>query len=522
MEQISILWVDDEIDLLKPHIMFLEKKGYDVLTANNGNDALDIVKDEPLDIIFLDENMPGISGIETLEKIKAEYPNLPVVMITKSEEESIMESAIGSNIADYLIKPVNPNQILLSLKRNLENRKLKSEKASMSYQQEFRKIGMDLNKNLSFEEWTEIYKKIVRWELELEKSTDESIKQILTLQKEEANNGFARFIERNYVNWIRGKSDYKPVLSHTLVRDKILPRLTASENPLFVVLIDNLRFDQWKAIQPLIEQYFRVDEDGIYCSILPTTTQYARNALFAGLMPTEIKKRFPNYWLDEEQEGTKNQFEEELLGEQLKRFGKNIKYSYNKVLNLAAGKKLAENMSNLMGNKLNVIIYNFVDMLSHARTEMEMIRELADDEPAYRSLMLSWFEHSSLFDIIRFISQKRCEMIITTDHGSAYVKNPVKILGDKAVNTNLRYKYGKNLKYNSKEVFEVKDPEEIYLPRVNVSTSYVFARTNDFFAYPNNYNYYVNYYRNTFQHGGISMNEMLIPIIYLKPKAGTI
>lgn len=518
MENISILWADDEIDLLTPHIIFLERRGYDVLTATNGTDAIEIVRSEPLDIVFLDENMPGISGIETLEIIKAEYPNLPVVMITKSEEESIMESAIGSNIADYLIKPVNPNQILLSLKRNLQDRKLKSEKASMSYQQEFRKIGMELSNNLSFEEWSDIYKKLIRWELELEKSTDDGIQQILALQKEEANNVFSRFIERNYVNWINGRTESKPVFSHTLVRDKILPRLTNDDTPLFVILIDNLRYDQWKAIQPLVEQYFRVDSDDIYCAILPTTTQYARNALFSGLMPTEIKKRFPKYWVDEEDEQTKNQYESELLGEQLKRFGKDIRYTYNKILNINAGKRLAENMSNLMQNKLNVIVYNFVDMLSHARTEMEMIRELANDEAAYRSLMLSWFEHSSLFDIIRFISQKRGEMIITTDHGSVYVKDPVKILGDKNVNTNLRYKYGKSLKYNPKEVFEVKDPETIFLPRVNVSTSYVFTRSNDFFAYPNNYNYYVNYYRNTFQHGGISMQEMLVPVIYLKPK----
>ncbi|MDR0970117.1 MAG: PglZ domain-containing protein [Lentimicrobiaceae bacterium] len=518
MENISILWVDDEIDLLTPHVMFLEQRGYDVLTATNGTDAIEIVRSEPLDIVFLDENMPGISGIETLEIIKSEYPNLPVVMITKSEEESIMESAIGSNIADYLIKPVNPNQILLSLKRNLQDRKLKSEKATMSYQQEFRKIGMELNNNLSFDEWVDIYKKLVYWELELEKSTDEGIRQVLALQKEEANNVFSRFIERNYVNWINSRTETKPVFSHTLVRDKILPRLTNDDTPLFVILIDNLRYDQWKAIQPLIEHYFRVDSDDIYCAIFPTTTQYARNALFSGLMPTEIKKRFPKYWVDEEDEQTKNQYESELLGEQLKRFGKDIRYTYNKILNINAGKKLAENMANLMQNKLNVIVYNFVDMLSHARTEMEMIRELANDEAAYRSLMLSWFEHSSLFDVIRFISQKRGEMIITTDHGSVYVKDPVKILGDKNVNTNLRYKYGKSLKYNPKEVFEVKDPETIFLPRVNVSTSYVFARANDFFAYPNNYNYYVNYYRNTFQHGGISMQEMLVPVIYLKPK----
>jgi len=338
------------------------------------------------------------------------------------------------------------------------------------------------------------------------------------MQQQEANLQFSKFIERNYVDWLHGKGNDKPILSHTLLRDKVFPRLEKTENPLFLLLIDNLRYDQWKAIQPLIENYFRVETDEIYCSILPTTTQYARNALFSGLMPNEIRKKYPKFWVDEEDEGTKNQFESELLGEQLKRFGKDIKYSYNKILNLNAGKKMAENMSNLMGNKLNVIVYNFVDMLSHARTEMEMIRELAEDEAAYRSLMLSWFEHSSLFDIVRFISQKNCEVIITTDHGSVYVKDPVKILGDKAVNTNLRYKYGRSLKYNPKEVFEVKEPEDIFLPRVNVSTHFVFARSNDFFAYPNNYNYYVNYYRNTFQHGGISLNEMLVPIIHLKAK----
>ena len=307
-------------------------------------------------------------------------------------------------------------------------------------------------------------------------------------------------------------------MSHTVVRDKVIPRLDESDKPLFLIVIDNLRYDQWKAIQPLIETYFRVEADDIYYSILPTTTQYARNALFAGLMPLEIRRRYRQWWVDEEDEGTKNQYEGELLGEQLKRFGKNIKYSYNKVLNLQAGKKLYEQMSNLMPNKLNVIVYNFVDMLSHARTEMEIIRELADDEEAYRSLMYSWFEHSSLFDMMRFIAEKGCDMIITTDHGSTYVEKPVRILGDREVNTNLRYKYGKNLKYNPKEVFEVKDPEKIFLPKANLSTTFVFAGESDFFAYPNNYNYYVSYYRNTFQHGGISMNEMLIPVTHLTAK----
>ena len=518
MAKTKILWADDEIELLRPHIMFLEQKGYSVETANSGSDAVEMVREGHFDIVFLDEQMPGMSGVEALEMIKAEFPNLPVVMITKSEEERIMEDAIGSNIADYLIKPVNPNQILLSLKRNLENKKLVDEKSTSKYQQEFSKIGMNISNNLDYNEWVGVYKNITRWELELEKSTDDGIKEVLFMQKQEANNQFTRYIERNYCDWVSGKSQQKPVMSHTVMRDKVFSRLDNSEKPLFFILIDNLRYDQWKAIQPLVENYFRVDEDDIYYSILPTTTQYARNAIFAGLMPLEIRRYYPKYWLDEEDEGTKNQFEGELLGEQLRRYGKNIKYSYNKVLNLAAGKKLYEQMNNLMQNKLNVIVYNFVDMLSHARTEMEIIRELADDEVAYRSLMLSWFEHSSLFDMIKFISQKGCDMIVTTDHGSVWVKNPVKILGDKAVNTNLRYKYGRSLKYNPKEMFEVRDPEKIFLPRINVSTSYVFARSNDFFAYPNNYNYYVNYYRNTFQHGGISMNEMMIPVAYLRAK----
>ena len=385
------MWADDEIDLLKPHIIFLEQKGYEVVTINNGDEALDLVRSRPFDIVFLDENMPGLSGIETLEKIKIEYPNLPVVMITKSEEESIMEDAIGSNIADYLIKPVKPNQILLSLKRNLENKKLVSEKTTLSYQQDFRSIGSELSGRLDYTEWTEIYKKLVRWEIDLERSKDVGIIEVLHMQHDEANTQFSRFIEKNYINWINGKSAEKPTLSNTLFRDKILPKIDSSDKPVFVLLIDNLRYDHWKAIQPMIEDFFRVENDDIYFSILPSTTQYARNAVFSGLMPTEIRKKFRNYWVDEEEEGTKNQYEAELLGEQLRRFGKDVKYSYNKVLNQNVGKKLVESLPNLMGNKLNVIVYNFVDMLSHARTEMEMIRELADNEAAYRS----WCFHGS-------------------------------------------------------------------------------------------------------------------------------
>jgi CheY-like chemotaxis protein len=511
----KILWADDEIELLKPHILFLESKGYEVDSVNNGSEAVEKSNENAYDIIFLDENMPGISGLEALSRIKETKPYVPVVMITKSEEEHIMEEAIGSKIADYLIKPVNPNQILLSIKKNLDQSKLVSQKTNSNYQQEFRQLGMLLNGRLDANEWCDLYNKLVFWELELEKIEDSGMREILDMQKKEANNLFARFIEQNYEDWLNGVEE-SPQMIHTLMKDRIAQFIGKEKT--FVLLIDNLRFDQWKVLQPIFSKYFSIESEDIVFSILPTATHYARNAFFAGLMPSEIEKKFPTLWKSEDDEGGKNMHEKEFLEANLKRLGKNVKWSYNKITNYDAGKKLSDNFNQLKENDVNYIVYNFVDMLSHARTEMEVIRELADDEAAYRSLTVSWFDHSPLHDIVKKIADSGAKLIITTDHGTIRVSNPVKIVGERNTNSNLRYKVGRGLSYNQKDVFRVANPQDAFLPKGKMSSEFVFAKEYDYFVYPNNYNHFVNYYGNTFQHGGISLEEVLIPFVVLNTK----
>jgi len=516
MTKISILWADDEIDLLKPHIIFLNDKGYEVETATSGGEALDKIKENRFDIIFLDENMPGLSGLETLNTIKGEFPSLPVIMITKSEEETIMEEAIGAKISDYLIKPVNPNQILLTIKKHLDTERIVSEKTSIGYQQAFRNIGMSLHNNMSFEEWEEVYHKLIYWELELEKSKDSGMFEILNNQKEEANNLFGRFVEENYCDWLND-ANHAPLMSHTIFKEKVFPQIKSDETT-FLIVIDNLRWDQWKIIRPQVEEIFWIEEEETYLSILPTTTQYARNSLFAGLLPSDIEKLYPGLWSNDEDEGGKNLHEKELIEHQLKRLGKETRFAYNKVLNPNYGRKVVSEIPNQMNNAFNVIVYNFIDMLSHARTDTDIIKELAEDESAYRSLTLSWFEHSPLKEALEEIAERGGNVLITTDHGSIKVKQASKVIGDKTVNTNLRYKQGKNLSYEEEEVFAVPKPEKAFLPKVNVSQTFIFAKGDYFFAYPNNFNHYVNYYKNTFQHGGISMEEMMVPFIKLSRK----
>jgi CheY-like chemotaxis protein len=518
MNPVKILWVDDEIESLTSQVMFLENKGYEVSTKTNGFDAVEYVKDNIVDLVLLDESMPGISGLQTLQQIKAIKNNVPVVLVTKNEAENLMDEAIGSQISDYLIKPVNPNQVLLSLKKIIDNKRLIAEKTTSAYQQEFNSLFAALNSNPGYAEWMDIYKKLIYWELEIQRSNVTEMQDVLTAQKQEANSEFFKFISKNYSSWINSKNEPAPVMSHTLLKYKVLPHLEKG-TPLFFVLIDNLRFDQWKTIQPIFSESFRILEEDSFYSILPTATQYSRNAIFAGALPVDIEKQFPNQWKNDDEEGGKNLHEEEFLRDYLKRLGKtDVKVSYTKITNNHDGQKLVDNMHNLLQNDFNVIVYNFVDMLSHARTEMEVLKELAGDETSYRSITASWFEHSPLHQALKKVADKNIQLIVATDHGSTRVKNAVKVIGDKQTTANLRYKHGRNLNYEPKDVLAFKNPKDAGLPVPNVNSSYIFAKSDLFLCYPNNYNHFVNYFRNTFQHGGVSLEEMIIPVIRMSSK----
>ena len=508
-----ILWADDEIDLLRPYFIFLDSKGYDVTPVCSGRDAIDTAAAEAFDIVFLDEQMPGLSGLDTLQEIKRIHPSLPIVMITKSEEENIMEQAIGQHIADYLIKPVNPNQVLMCLKKHLHSRTIVEAATNKSYQEEFSDIGYMISTASTLEEFMAIHKTLVKWDLQLQ-DIKSPMREILQGQRKEANKAWAKYIMKNYEQWFTG--DSRPLMSPDIFKQVLFPMLDNGEK-LFFVVIDNFRYDQWKTIEPLLSEIFSVKDESLYTSILPTATQYARNSIFAGLMPLQIQQMWPELWVEEESEDGKNLNERDLIRTHLDRYLKRYDFSYYKINNSDFCEKITGQLKGLK-TQLNIVVINFIDMLSHSRTDSKMMRELMGDEDAYRSLTLSWFRHSPTYNLFRTIASLGYKVVLTTDHGTIRTTDPVTIVGDKNTNTNLRYKVGKSLTCQSKNCYEITRPKTVGLPTPNISSSYVFCTGNDFFAYPNNFNYYAQYYKDTFQHGGISMEEMLIPLIMMMPK----
>ena len=515
MKPIQVLWVDDEINLLKPHIQFLEEKGYTVSPCTNGPDALELIKTKVFDIVLLDENMPGMDGLEVLSSIKQSFPNLAVIMITKSETETLMEEAIGAKISDYLIKPVNPNQILLSLKKNLDHSRLVMEKTTIDYQRSFQELTQEIGMANNLNDWVKIYQKLCFWELELESLESNDLQEILSYQKGEANSQFSRFVCKNYENLL--KNDDSLVFSHQMIQKLVLPKL-ASNSPILLVVVDNLRYDQWRVLQGFLKPFYSLQQETICSSILPTVTQYARNALFAGELPMDIKRLYPQWWKDDTDDGGKNLFEHELLDAQFKKLGADINFSYHKITRSEQGQKLANHMGNEKNNDLCVVVYNFVDVISHAKTEMEIIKELASNDKAFRSLTASWFKNSPLFEIIKNAQSVGFTLMITTDHGTINVRQPSKIFGDRDTSTNIRYKTGRRLSAEDKSLFSVSNPEDIGLPKINLSSTFTFATEDRYLIYPSRFNHFVSYYKNTYQHGGVSLEEMLIPFAVLSPK----
>tara|TARA_B100000767_G_scaffold274538_2_gene307863 strand:+ start:4505 stop:6067 length:1563 start_codon:yes stop_codon:yes gene_type:complete len=514
---IQILWVDDEVDLLKPHILFLLDKGYEITPCNNGLEAIELINQYDFEAVLLDENMPGLDGLETLTLIKNKLPSLPIIMVTKNEEEHIMEDAIGSEISDYLIKPVNPNQILLSLKKNLLHRGLIAEKTTRNYQQEFRNISLELINLKTFSDWEEFYKKMVHWELQLESLVDPGMIEIFESQIKEANNLFSKFVAKEYEGWMLNPIS-APELSHTVFKNKIKPLLKETQ-PTLLLIIDNLRLDQWKTIEPFLLDFYDKDSEEYYFSILPTATQYARNAFFSGLTPLEIATDFPQWWKNDNEEGGKNLFEKELLEEQLKKLSINGKMSYHKITNLKSGKLLSKSLTNHKNEKITAVVYNFVDMISHAKSEMEIIKELASDNKAYRSLTASWFKNSPLLKILIEAKKLNFQLILTTDHGTINVENAVEVVGDKHTSSNLRFKTGKSLTYPFNRVYEVSNPKSVGLPQTSINNKYIFALNYNYFIYPKNFNHFAQLFNNSYQHGGISLEEVIIPFIVLQPKS---
>ncbi len=514
-----ILWADDEIDLLKPHILFLESKGYEVVSVSNGEDAVQKVRDGSFEVVLLDEHMPGMGGLEAVSEILHISPDLPVVMVTKSEEERLMDQALGGQIADYLTKPVNPSQVLLTCKRILDRSRIRSERVSQDYLSSFSGITRRLMEPLSHSEWVDLYQTLIGYDIEL--GGDEGVRQVLEDQYHEANRTFSRFVEDHYPEWIRShdqsQKEERPVLSHEVVSTFVEPLLKKG-GPVVFFVIDCMRYDQWLEFERLISPLFSM-EKAFHYSILPTATPYSRNAIFSGLLPRDLAEKYRAVWSQgEDDEHSRNRNEEEFLNDQLKAKEGKIRIRYDKLITTQNGRDFAQNVHNVLQVDLSAVVVNFVDILAHSRSDSAVLRELAPDERAYRALTRTWFEHSWLYNAFMQLADTDCTIVVTTDHGAIRSLHATKVIGDRETSTALRYKYGRNLKCDERHAILVRDPHDYGLPRDHMNMNYIIAKEDYYFVYPTNYNKYVSRYRDTMQHGGISLEEMILPVVTLHPK----
>lgn len=519
MNKAKILWVDDEVEFLQPHILFLREKGYDVETASNAEDGLELIKQQKFDLVLLDEMMPGKDGLTALVDIKKINPGLPVIMITKNEEESLMEDAIGAQINDYLTKPVNPSQILIAAKKLLESRDISQKKFTRDYTQELNKINIQLMSRLEPEDWIDMYLKLSSWDVELDAVSDKGLREIIHNQRRECNVEFGKYIERNYLDWVNDDKDNRPTLSTDIIEKYVYPELAANKKVAFFV-IDCMRLDQWLSLEKYFYDYYTIQKE-YYFSILPTATPFARNAIFSGLFPSELEKRYPEMWAKgEDDDYSRNRYENELLYDNLRLLGLKLKSEprYQKIITVEESRSLEKNLLSYLDTPLLSVVVNFVDILAHSRSDLPILKEIAPDESSYRSLTRSWFEHSSIYTVFQKLAEQDITIIVTSDHGSIRCMRGTKVLGDREASTNLRYKYGRNLKADSKHAFFIENPLDGKLPRRNFNINYIVAKEDYYFVYPTNYHKYMSYYRDSFQHGGISLEEMVLPVIKLQPK----
>ncbi len=514
----QILWADDEIDLLRPHQIFLKDRGYDITPVTNGDDAIALVQKRGFDAVLLDEMMAGRDGLSTLAAIKDINPHIPVIMITKNEEERLMEQAIGQRIDDYLTKPVNPSQILLACKKLLDARQIQKDRMGLDYAAASNRLRESLILAESWRDWIDLHVRLSEWDLELDRFYDPGLRTMHDDLRSACNLGFGKFVEDNYSQWVQDEED-SPTLSVDIVSEFVAPYVQDGQQVFFVV-VDCMRLDHWLAILPLLSDIFDIEQHYHY-SILPTATPYSRNAIFSGLFPIDLAVLYPDEWqVARDDDMSRNRHEHQLLDQQLAEIDPelNLDTRYVKILDIAEGNRLAKKVHSYRSFPLMAVVVNFLDMLTHGRSESELLQEMAPNEPAYRSLTRSWFSHSSLFEMLRKLSETDSTVVLTTDHGCMLSARASLAYGNRDTSTGIRFKYGKNLRCDNRHAMHIRDPEAFGLPSVGQGTNYIICREDYFFVYPTNFNEYQAKYANSFQHGGISLEECILPVAIMRGK----